>query len=612
MKKMPEGIYLKQLHVLGPNKKPAILNMSKGLNVLSGASDTGKSYVFQCIDFILGAGNSPKEVEEAEGYKEVRAEFSTYNNKRFTLSRMFKEKVIYLAESSINEFSKNNTIKLSAKHSSKNDENISSYLLDILGMKGKKLKKNNRNEKKELSFRLLSRFCLIDEEKIISESSPIYSGQRTDTTSEDALFRLILSGKDDDELETFDDPQVIKNRISGKIEYIQETIKRNNLRLEELQKSISIAQNYELNIQIEELTEAVSMANQNVVEEEKKRQEIWSEIEKLNSRIIQIRELKERFNVLDKHYISDINRLEFINEGSQLLGQLKDVNCPICGSLVQQENMEHYHHQHKNIEDSLQAENNKIKKKRKELQKTVESLQEEEDSLIIQISDLKNKFDTINQFIINKLKPVYNVNKEKLEEFLKLKNEQKEFEITKSEIERQEREIHYYEQKLKEKQKTGKQIVLSNDIYDGLANDVKEILNGWGIICESVEFIKKDNDIEINGKARKNYGKGYRAVFLSAFMIAILQYCIENDLHHPQFLILDSPLVAYKEKDTSEEDKIQEEIQDKFFESLSKLKYIDKTQIIVIENKTPPNNIEINHIHFTGNKEINRYGFFPV
>lgn len=610
---MANGIYLRKIVVRGVNKQSASIELDKGLNVLSGASNTGKSYVFNCIDFILGAGTSPKDIEEAKGYNEVRAEFCTFDGITFTLSRYFNENVVYLAECSMDDFSRSKTRKLSTTHSSKNDENLSAYLLDILGMKGKKLKKNQLNEKKEVSFRDIARFSLINEEKIISETSPIYTGQHTSQTVEDALFRLILSGKDDDDLETYEDPKIAKSKISGKIEYLKDSVKKKEDSLSELKKEVQKLKSDELNLQIEELTEIVDKANKNVIEEEKNRQKIWDKIEELNSKIIQIRELKKRFASLDKHYESDLRRLDFINEGAQYIEQIKDIDCPICGSLIKKNLLEPYESNAEDIKESLKAEYLKISKKQNELKSTVEDLGKDETELIIQITNEKKKFDEINSYIMSKLKPVYTVNKDKLQSFLDLKKQQNECAWIQEEINRQEREIAYYQQKLQEKEKKASQIVLSDEIYQGLAKDIKDILCTWGLNCKNVYYKKTDNDIEVDGKSRQNFGKGFRAIYLSAFMIAVMKYCIRKDLNHPKFLILDSPLTAYKEKDSVVSgDNIGEEIQNKFYTSINNLEIITKCQIFIIDNKDPPKNINITRIHFSRNEEIGRYGFFPI
>ena len=48
-------IVLKKLVLSGVDKKDAVLKFTEGLNVISGDSDTGKTYAFQCINYMLGA-----------------------------------------------------------------------------------------------------------------------------------------------------------------------------------------------------------------------------------------------------------------------------------------------------------------------------------------------------------------------------------------------------------------------------------------------------------------------------------------------------------------------------------------------------------------------------
>jgi hypothetical protein len=46
---------LRELRLTGKSKPPASVRFCQGANVFSGVSDTGKSYMFHCIDYALGA-----------------------------------------------------------------------------------------------------------------------------------------------------------------------------------------------------------------------------------------------------------------------------------------------------------------------------------------------------------------------------------------------------------------------------------------------------------------------------------------------------------------------------------------------------------------------------
>jgi len=49
------GFTISKIAVEGQGKPDAVLAFEPGLNVVAGATDTGKSYVWHAIDFMLGA-----------------------------------------------------------------------------------------------------------------------------------------------------------------------------------------------------------------------------------------------------------------------------------------------------------------------------------------------------------------------------------------------------------------------------------------------------------------------------------------------------------------------------------------------------------------------------
>ena len=66
------SLTLTYLAFLGPDKNPASVEFKPGLNVICGASETGKSFIVDSIDFMLGGSAIPRDVEERIGYDKVR------------------------------------------------------------------------------------------------------------------------------------------------------------------------------------------------------------------------------------------------------------------------------------------------------------------------------------------------------------------------------------------------------------------------------------------------------------------------------------------------------------------------------------------------------------
>jgi DNA repair ATPase RecN len=231
------GFYISKLQVTGLNSKTAKLEFSKGFNVISGLSDTGKSYIFACINFMLGGGDSPKEIPESIGYSDVFLEIKTFTNKTYTLNRKLIGGNFKLKEIEIEKFLTKGVAKdLKSQHSSSNDDNISSFLLTLSGFGETFVRKDKHNAKRELSFRDIAKLTLIDEERIITEKSPVYSGQYTEQTQEQSVLEILLTGKDAKDLEQVEDIKVYAGRIKGKIEFADTLIKELSEKLRHIEQ----------------------------------------------------------------------------------------------------------------------------------------------------------------------------------------------------------------------------------------------------------------------------------------------------------------------------------------------------------------------------------------
>lgn len=89
---MHSRLILKKLILTGNGKQDAVINFHEGLNVIAGASDTGKSFAFECINFILGSSEVPSCPPEAKGYQTVYMEIKdSCQQEVFTLRRDFSK-----------------------------------------------------------------------------------------------------------------------------------------------------------------------------------------------------------------------------------------------------------------------------------------------------------------------------------------------------------------------------------------------------------------------------------------------------------------------------------------------------------------------------------------
>lgn len=154
-----------------------------------------------------------------------------------------------------------------------------------------------------------------------------------------------------------------------------------------------------------------------------------------------------------------------------------------------------------------------------------------------------------------------------------------------------------------------------DELQKALGVKIKEILGRCGFPdCKPVTFDIKTRDIVIGVSPRKNFGKGHRAVAFSAFVLGLMEV-IKEAGRHPGFVVLDSPLTAYKEGDgepDAERDEVSLDLVYAFYRDIAD-NYKD-SQVIILENKEPDVGIIglVDYQHFTRSRSHGRFGFFPL
>ena len=84
---------------------------------------------------------------------------------------------------------------------------------------------------------------------------------------------------------------------------------------------------------------------------------------------------------------------------------------------------------------------------------------------------------------------------------------------------------------------------------------------------------------------------------------------------HPGLVILDSPLVTFRDSDETDEvltdSQTKVVVRDAFYRNLANCP--KDCQIIILENEDPPDDLveSISYHHFTGSSSLGRRGFFP-
>jgi hypothetical protein len=609
------GFSVKRIIITGSGKKDAVLKFDTGLNVISGASDTGKTYVFEALNYMMGSGEIPKEVEEGKGYQEVFLEIEDINKNIYTIKRNLSDGKMFIYECTYENRNNKTPLKIIEKHDVKDKNNISSFLLELCKSEYKSVVKSLKTGSVEsFTFRDFARLIMLSEEKIISKKSVILGNVGpVKYTKYKNSFKTIVTGIEDEGIKSEEDKKISKITLDAKIEMMDNLITKYTEDLKELNTNFSSVGSdiNELEAVINEIEEIINNKKQILEDIEDKRKLLLNE-QRENTTILEYNiEVIKKFSLLKENYLSDLQRIEFVDEANYYINQLDNVKCPVCLSSIEKESNIDI----KSISISIIAEKNKLEKQLNEIDETISILEEKNENIKLKNREIIAKVDELTLRANTELKPIIELKLNELKNFLKgrdILNEKEYIESKLLEIEQIRTDLIKKKRNIKiEKIEIHE---LNNTNINDICKMVSSLLIEWKLFSGPVvEFNVKDFDFIINGKKKESFGKGYRAIINSALVIAIMKYTVDRGLPHPKLIILDSPLTTFKEKDKDgNKDEVDDMVKKSFYNHLAN--NFSNEQIIVFENVEPDSQIKgkITYYHFSKNKNNGRYGFFWI
>jgi hypothetical protein len=612
------GFKLRHLVFYGPGRETAAVNFGSGLNAIYGASDTGKSFIVEAIDFMLGGKPPLRDIPERVGYDRVLLGIETLDGEMFTFIRS-TEGGLFQLFGGLHEVPPEGgeSRDLNEKHSDKSDANLSSFLLAKCSLLDKRIRKNKRGETNSLSFRYLARLLIVNEAEIIRQGSPLSDGNPTADTPNFATFKLMLTGVDDSALSTRNEVPAEDESREAQLDLLDDLLEEYRARLKELTDTPRGLEDQLARVD-ETLTRhshALGATEADYRQLINRRRELRKKVEAGQDRRVEINELLERFALLSSHYVSDVSRLQGIEEGGTLFRILGLNVCPLCGA-----DPEHHNKDREcdgNIEAVIVAartESSKIALLQSELHDTIASLEKEArgiDSRLPRVQKrlegLSNEIDELVGPKLTKLRSTYSGLVDKRGEIREGLSLQQTIENAAA---RREALLKSLDDETDATISDGD---LPTSVANAFAKQFAKLLHEWHFpAADGVHFDPKFRDLVIDGKLRFARGKGLRAITYAAFTISLMDYCREHSLPHPGFVVLDSPLLSYKEPEGVEDDLRGTDLKDKFYEYLAS--HFGDRQVIIFENEPPSEEIaKLPHIEkFTKNPHVGRYGFFPL
>lgn len=228
------GFILNRL-VLSNSTETREIKFYKGLNFISGPTDTGKTYIYQLIKYLLGSNDVPKKIPENKNFNTAFLEIQSHSrNEIITLNRILDTNKINIYSTSFENIEVNTpSNSFNTRGSSKI---ISKELMEYAGLyTDKNIKRTIREEKyQNINFRNFLHFSLVDEIQVINDKSLLFEGQYVSKTFDLNFFYYLISGTSNNYLTYLSDKKESNKKTVPQVLRVDEDRKSKNNPIKEI------------------------------------------------------------------------------------------------------------------------------------------------------------------------------------------------------------------------------------------------------------------------------------------------------------------------------------------------------------------------------------------
>lgn len=589
--------YIKKLILTSKNGVKSDVDLKVGLNIIYGESNTGKSLIVDCIDYLYGA--KEHRFDEKLNLKEIGM-IVDVDGKQIYLTREIDSNFI--------EVSSEVSYIESGRYNANNGKKpIYIIWLRLMGIDDEvRIIRTLAGKTQKLTFRTFCHIFLVDEDRAINKNSVLSTGtgmnKKVDTSVLSALLYLATNNNYLPDKDGKDAP-TRKARKDAVQKFVDRSMaKLENQKISEL-TNLSKESPVELQSSIDTIIDEIGAAEGVLEQSTKRSTELAKKIIEVENEINECKVLFNRNKTLATQYASDIKRLTFIAEGDLNGEKIPKLDkCPFCnGELSKKQN--------ESCIDAAIAEVNKIESQVKDL----ESMQK---SLEIEITELN---DNRTNLMEERRNVEMSIRREIHPQITKLKDQLANYTIALNQYKAQEMidkfsNVLLSELKVTEEEESEEIKINIPQMFDEvftamLESELKRLLKE----CNYKNYIgsrfdTNDYDVVVNGHLKRSQGKGFRAFLNTIVAIAIQNCLIRYELHVPKVFVVDSPILSLKEKeDHIGDEHLSETMKVGLFNYL--VANQSNRQTIVIENEIPDIDYrDVNLIKFTKDENNGRYG----
>lgn len=593
--------YIKKITASGNGKRDASVEFTGGLNIICGISDTGKSCILLCVDFIFGSNDLPFD-KDGTGYSIVKMEVETSGG-TVLFERELGRNIITVE--STDESIAPGKYDREYKKDSKNKA-INEVLLRLIGIKEEhRILYSKDFVKKRLTWRTFSHMFIINEDDVHKKEPILLPSVDKNTTYFLSSLLFLMTGEDYDYLDEREERRIRDTKKNEIIRRINEELEGFSKKKATLTEKLSSCGNSDITGQVHALIDELNAVKEKTEQANERGRQLLGAIMDARQELTDCDFLLDRYHSLRNHFLVDIKRLSLIADGDSLLENIPlPEKCPFCaGDIPEQEKTDYI--------TAARADLSRIITEFDGLQEAEADIKSRRETAEYELTRLEREKADIDAVVAEKLLPKELELKSVLADYKAVTQIQAELDFIGSIVEERTSELRERENaselkieyKVKDNYKNNKAFTQEIDKY---IYDTFDACRFEGLT--SAHFSIDKFEVFINGVNKStSHGKGYRAFINTALALAFRKYLHDTGVYKTGLFVVDSPLLTLKQ---GVDDQAPESMKTALFRHL--LEKQSEGQVIIIENDIPELDYESNGVKpiiFTGGKEAGRYGF---
>ncbi len=603
--------YIERLTATGPNKEPSSIVFKPGLNIICGASDTGKTAILKSIKFMFG-GDKPFD-KKKKGFDCITMTIKTLSGD-IQLSRTIGKNTMEVVSHVDGIESDTYDVKYDDKKGNKRPV-IHRLWLTLLGSDEEPMIiANQLKERKHFTMTNILRSFYLNEDDITDPGSVILP-LRSPTVVPLFLSAMLylITGNDYSDLESEESDTVSNAKKSGMELYAHDRIQELTERKDQLEEDLAAFEGVDVEAEMDKEIDSLSDIDKKLSEQRSRLLSIIHRINELESQSAELELILSRYGALQTQYAADIKRLTFIVDGEKIThSHPQHTRCPFCDSEIKPKERESYL-------DASRNELSRIMTQAKGLSENTEEIQEQIVSIKNQLESLYAEKDAIKKTIDTTLSPQATRLRTDIGSYRRYLQLQQEYDVVCEISSNLNTKLMEQLEQVTEKEtdtafKPRKHF--PKDFNTSMSKYAKSILEGCNYPgLNTVEFSLSKFDLIINGEEKaEGHGKGYRAFINTAMGLTLRQYYHEHAKYNPGLFLVDTPQHGLNQGSDDDDPK---SMKNGLFTYLIEHKNIGQTIIVENIDHLPDidfeskgvNIIDYTHDNYESRFTNHRYGF---